>query len=325
MIKIAIVGAGLAAECFKHYFFNFINESKIGLQIDQFSSPLAPATTSTTTSVIAKRGMERGVSDLGDLLLDAYDEWESFYKSNKNIQGVSKEQFVHRVSKDSDNKDQFLKRFNKFEIVDNAHYIDVHENGYLVDNDIFFDWLKVDQKLKCRQVDQLVTAKDLANYDFVFYFTGAIGFNFQLTGKKEINQCQQVQGSYLILENHSFQQWFNQHNVFEIDGVNLINRPSSKQLIIGATSNHWETQYLPDLVKLKQQYLTVKRYFELPAFDTFKIKTGLRLKGKKRIPYIGVGDQENSFVVNALYKNGYTVAYLGAQRAVEYFKTFLEG
>lgn len=321
-MKIAIVGAGLAAECFKHYFFNFIEISNLNLTIDQYSSDLAAATTETTTSIIAKRGLKRGISPLGDLLSEAYDEWEEFY--NERMSGVIKCNFEHRCSKKQDKHQQFLKRFEAFEIHDQSDFSFVFEEGYLIDNDIYFKWLKDNQKLRVNKINKLVkTYDELSHYDFVFYFTGAIGKYFGISGSKNLDKSKLVQGTYLISDNHNCENYFKNTNVYEIDGVNFIYRPISKQLIVGATSNHWGAQYMPDYIGVKQQYEVINKYFDLPDFDTFKVKVGLRLKGRKRTPYIGVGDSKNSFVVNGLYKNGYTVAYLGAKKAVEYFKEYL--
>lgn len=323
-MKIAIVGAGLAAECFKHYFFNFIVNSNLDLTIDQYFSDLAAATTETTTSIIAKRGLKRGISPLGDLLSDAYDEWESFYQ--ENIPGVIKCNFEHRCSKNQDKHQQFLKRFEEFEVYDQNDYSFVLEEGYLVDNDVYVKWLKQTQKLKVNKVNKLInTYEELSGYDFVFYFTGAIGKHLGLSGSSNLDKSKLVQGSFLVTDTHNCEGYFKNANVYEIDGVNFIYRPTSKQLIIGATSNHWDAHYMPDFIGAKQQYEIINKYFELPNFDSFKIKVGLRLKGRKRTPYIGAGYTTNSFVVNGLYKNGYTVAYLGAKRAVEYFKQYLVG
>jgi hypothetical protein len=323
-MKIAVVGAGLAAECFKHYFFTFLQDSKLSVEIDQFYSKTALATTHTTTSLVARKGISRDVSPLGDLLLDAYDEWESFFALYHPL-GAIKSEFKLRASKSSEEYKDFLRRYQHYTVNHDDESSWAQESGYVIDNDIFFPALvKNNERLAFNLIEkQINSEEELSAYDFVFYFTGATGKQLGLVGTCKLDETTIVSGTFLETSSVGYEDLFKDYNVFEIDGAMMIYRALSKKMLIGATSNKWDCSYNADIPGILKQYELIKASFDIPKFEDFKLVVGQRLKGVRRTPFIGPGNLENSFVANALYKNGYTVAYLAARKAVEYFSKYI--
>lgn len=324
-MKIAIVGAGIAAECFKHYFFRRANELNLEFALDQYSSTLAAPTSNTSTSIISRRGLKRNLSELGDTLDDAYLEFQKFISIYPDIAGLTETKIVHRCSLESEKAvGKFIRRFGQADRFD--EYLEVIEPAFIVENQKMINWFKIDQAITVNQVDKLITSPaELIQYDFVFYFTGSAGKIFDLTGAETTNHAQLAHGSFLQFENfEDVENIFSENLIYEIDGVDLIYRRPAKQLIIGASTANIGAQFSHDIISLKNFHQQISQKFIIPKFDEFKFISGLRLKGRKRLPSIHVGDEPNSFVVNSLYKNGYTLCFLGAKKACDYFFDFIK-
>ena len=131
---------------------------------------------------------------------------------------------------------------------------------------------------------------------------------------EELKDTQVVAGSYLErhvdLDSPSF--------YLTIDGHSLIYRNEEKKLILGSASKNGgflmgDYKLLHDILDLFNE----KCSFVVGKLSDFKMVTGLRHKGAKRRPMARALDLEkNIYMINGLYKNGYSFAYLCAKKVL---------
>ena len=96
---------------------------------------------------------------------------------------------------------------------------------------------------------------------------------------------------------------------------NIIYRDFSNELLFGGTSNEGLI-FEADLVTLRSKYEQMSRLFKglgLPSALEAKAHIGIRHKGKKRLAYMDKCE-EGIFVINSLYKNGFTFSFLAAKK-----------
>ena len=103
-----------------------------------------------------------------------------------------------------------------------------------------------------------------------------------------------------------------------IDGHEVLYRKNSfeSKLILGNVSTLGAFEGA-DFVALNELLSKLKEIltFDFGNFYDFKLVTGLRHKGPRRLPITEIIDSEKRlFRINGLYKNGYTLGFLAAKR-----------
>lgn len=174
----------------------------------------------------------------------------------------------------------------------------------------------------------LKTTKKTYSTSFVLDARGAYqkemaSFFSQTFNQNEVEKrgLKTVAGSYLFFKGDKTPALFFKRSFYlVIDDINFIYRQKSNELILGSTS-HESFIRMPRLNELREKYdfiyslLDEELQKEMPSFDQFICKTGLRSKAKKRTPVLSlVHGQKSYFALSGLYKNAYTSAfYLSAQ------------
>ena len=88
--QIIVIGSGIAAKCVIFELNNLGFENIISIASDNFS----PACSKATTAINTLRGTQRGLTPLGETLVDAHEAFEAFFSLHKPL-GVVKSVEVH--------------------------------------------------------------------------------------------------------------------------------------------------------------------------------------------------------------------------------------
>ena len=104
--QIVIVGNGVMAKVLTFYLnrSGFKNITRIAEDTD------IPMCSTRTTAINCLRGTQRGLSPLGDLIVDSFDQFEKFYHKFAP-EGVSSSYEIQSWPKGSVDHDKWLRRF----------------------------------------------------------------------------------------------------------------------------------------------------------------------------------------------------------------------
>lgn len=325
MTTLAIIGGGIAG---RSLIYALAKQKKIFSKIVLFdSSDFATPCSLNSTAIVAPRGLTPNLSELGDTLINAFATFSQHVRTDSPHGVYPVTQYTAAVSK----LDQFTKRYPKGEIKkDFSHFSLQHdiymatENAYLIDPAIYLDWLISSgaglpltiKKDFVVSVDDK-TVKTVNGEEFHFdnlVFAGG-KYNQFWAPKKT---AKTVQGSYLEFSEvdlgaESFS--------VTLEGDNLIYRAPSQTLLIGSTSqevmHQWPLKLLLDQVyeRLSNQFS-----FTLPPKTKALIRTGLREKASKRIPYLY--QDGHTFYVGGFYKNGFSLGLEMGQKLASYLVAF---
>lgn len=301
MENIIVVGAGVIAETLLfHLKKRYKNQN---LTLTQISAPeFYPPCSESSTATIALRNTKKGLSPLGDLLVDGFKTFESFINYFKPA-GIEKADH-HFITEKKDEK--FIKRYGS---------INFFEHSYLIEWESYKTWLRSyevcdilrleDCALKARENLLILKNNDPISFDKVFWCT-----NFNPYRNLKFRP-----GSYLEID---FK--VDQSVIYEVDGINIVFRKQDQKLLIGSTTIK-EDHYLCPMNNLRQLYEQANSYLlstkelSLKPFKDFKIKTGIRSLGN-RIPFIGSMDN-NQFGLFDFHKNGFLLSHIAAQNLLK--------
>ena len=328
MSTFIVLGAGLAAENFLFALArsNSSVQSVIQLSHDAFY----PACSLRSTAIVAARGITTGHSDLGNILVEAYERFKTHVESDRPS-GV-----YHGVQWTGTNQklDEFQKRYPDgrncdeiFELgikLNESLYI-VSESCFVIDPEIYLKWLR-DQgaSLNLKRFEDTVTNIEKEGDQWVVstqkgqtyraqkVFSGLGSYHrfWKEIYPKEssVQTSSPVQGSYLVYEQVDLgEKYFS----LTLNGNNLIYHPHTKKLIIGSTTIK-ASHFMPDEKELKEidHELRALLSFSWPDFSKAKIMTGLREKARGRRPFLE--DHQGLVACGGFYKNGYSLGlYLG--------------
>jgi len=303
----AVVGDGLGARLFLFFLAQKNYNGKI-LQI--FQNEMYPPCSLNTTAMVSDLGIEKGVSEHGDLLLASFHDFISF-KQKFNLAGVEKVRQIKILTKD-ENAEQFLKRYKQIQAVNfkttSFPAATLHE-AYIISPEIFLEELKkYYQKLNLTKLNIPFKYDEKEKYPPLFLFAGAYPtLHYKDFPTHQVfEKAQVVPGSYLIFKNVD---WYESSVVLGFSHFNIIYRRSEKLLLLGGTTSKL-SQTLPDVNALKSYYDEAKNYVALPDFSAAKMQTGLRHKGPKRQAFAGaLNAQKTIFGVSGTYKNGWSLLF----------------
>lgn len=321
---LAVIGEGIASLIFLKDLADF-KQKNLTLPFDKIlwiSSPeLSPGCSLWSTALVAKHGIKKGLSPLGDELSSAYDLAAQHYENypNSSVQKIDLTYFedekgsvARRFSQEALQEVSF-QNFKGRGVVEAAYLI--HPEAYL--KEIRESILKVLPEISChhdlvtdfkREVNLLIAKKE--NYTCHAVFWGVSAGRFL----KEKFHGKTITGHVLRFDDVDFGEKSFALNLF---GKNLIYRHIEKQkvLFVGATTAN-DGELFPDAQELQQQW---SKLFHLPEFDQLKNLTpklwgGPRHKLSKRRPRIeALNEQE--FCAVGFYKSGYSLAHLAAREA----------
>lgn len=313
-----IIGDGIAARCVLYYMSQSdIHRNSTILQIS--SDTFFAACSSRTTSVVSKGMHTKGISELGDLICDSLISFENYLAKNsppgvylaKQYSIPTREQ-NQRLNIDSEIFGVKVSQTDCYQINADIFLADMKARAisnlgsYCVLNDVCIEIKK--------NTSQVVTkiSGDI-NYTNLILCTGPYT-NFLLgnTNEEMINDGKPVAGSYFQWEGIDYEESF----VLTKGHFNIIYRKDDKTLLFGGTSFEGLV-FTHNLVELTIKYKDLCQEYSkvnFPKIDSAKVYTGIRHKGKKRMPQqISVG---NIHILNCLYKNGFSFPFLLAQKLV---------
>jgi hypothetical protein len=320
-MKIAIIGNGIAAWCINKYLRNTSDD----LLIHRFGDDsMMPTCSFRTTSINCMRGTKKGISALGDLMVDSMHEFMRFNQHEKS-NGIY-ETFEYQLWDKED--DKFTQRFESYkeilevdEIKLQRKMLSYKSKAFLIDPYLFYQGLNL-EPVKANFVSSLVFKNNLyhleANgfkeqYDKIILCCGLHNNLFidlfqNEDAKDFVKRTKPVKGDYLYLQT--------QHNYasksLAIKNHHLIFRPN--EILIGSTSFNEDATYKIKTKELKKVYDDIINSvrIELPAFNKFQAICGIRAKGRKRMPYWDeVGP--NLYMIGGLYKNAFSFSFLAAK------------
>lgn len=329
-----VVGNGIAGQTFLLKLINKlkedVNKSQNYTVAQIFSAEITPACSLRSTATVSLSGIEEGISELGNELRDSFFLFEDFVK-NHQPSGVELVKQVVTFTTQRE-KEKFLRRYKKLFHLSHplfeAEIDGVELNSYLIDPELYGDWHnqkiaseKIDQKkdfLKNITVDDhgLIVCELINNEVLkarkVVLCTGAYAkvFSQHFSLTEDLKDTQVVAGSYLEKSIELSMPSF----YITLNGHHLIYRSSVRTLILG-TASLFGAITGPDLGELFNIYNLFSSHlnFSLGAFSDFKAVVGLRHKAKKRRPMASALNNEKSvFMINGLYKNGFSFSHLCA-------------
>lgn len=321
MNSVLTIGDGIAAWCLNFYL------TQKGIKHDHFAQEkFFKACSLNSTAINCLRGTQRGISALGDLIYDSYFEFEDFYNKHKP-DGV-RESYEYQFFSD---QDRYQKRFPNYEQLNSHDDVQgfkyfAKERAYLIDPNTLKAWFvkqNTQSNFSTQWVKSLVHEKDQVKvttdrgtfyYDQVFLCGGdmirTLGKGLDTQFDTYLDYSKPVTGSYLEVEIGL--EYGAEDRSYALDKYHLIIKPSQNKMLLGSTTE--QGAFNQPTNEIKEIYQFVKSHFkhELPEFNKWKIKMGIRTKGRKRTPYWGEISPQIS-VVSGLYKNGYTYAFKAAK------------
>ena len=335
IFDLAVIGNGVAAQSFLWNLNKGESKSQNFSIAHIYSNELAPACSLRTSATVSLNGIDEDVSPLGNDMREAFFLFDEIYKKYRP-DGVEEVSRVVVSTNENDTK-KLTRRYKTLKTIKNPRiheeYQGTEYNSYVVTPDLFSDWLT--KNITVKKTDFPFFAKNLEKNgeNFVIklldgreviakkilFATGAFAKIFEgffapegselIEGKNTIKA-----GSFLERDMDLGEKSF----YISIDGHQALYRSNSheKKLIIGSvtTVGAYEAPDLVGLSKLLDKFRSLLT-FNVGEFSDFKITTGLRHKGPKRMLIAGALDSENKlFRVNGLYKNGFTMSFLAAER-----------
>jgi hypothetical protein len=332
--NIVTIGDGIAAWCLHEELLKLPNVKITNIS----SSDLFKPCSLNTTSLNCLRGTRRGLTELGDKVIDSYEVFEEFFNTHKPA-GVFKG-IEYQLWRE-DQHDKWMRRYPEFfKTEDNTFLQDKliskfnyqQNEAYFIDPKTLKDWYrKRHSKVEClngfvTSINYVegggYTVESNLNFNDVFdkvilctnHATHLLArglseeFDYYLTHSKP------VAGTYLEMPLPEGQYTDNLN--IAIGAHHFIVRADSKRLQIGSTSDNKMDIDLPNNKDILNLYNSLQKCFtfELPPFEDFKKHTGIRHKGFERKPYWGrVTPNEEIYSVCGLYKNAFSFAYLAAK------------
>lgn len=331
MKSVLTIGDGIGAWCLNYYLTKDPNNKVTQIYQNQF----AKTCSMNSTAINCLRGTERGLSFLGDLLVDSHNEFEEFWGLEKPA-GVFEGVERHYFRENHKNHTRF-KNFKKTKSDVLKEHFDFYceEKAYFISPQLLKNWfLKHSRGLNRLEAFvkeirpekngyKIVTLDGEINADEIYLCSGQLSKSLLsgLDSKLDtyLSYSKPVAGTYLEVEMKEdlIRQKFEIENVinYDFEGEHLIINPKREQLMIGSTSD--QTSMEIGNQEIFQIYNRVQNLtqFDLPPFEEWKIKTGIRFKGRKRTPFWGEV-RPGLNVITGFYKNGFSFGFKAARDLV---------
>ncbi|MFT6069189.1 MAG: putative phosphodiesterase [Bacteriovoracaceae bacterium] len=320
-VDILVVGDGVSAKALL-WELELQSQNKKILQV--CSEKLFPKTSLSSTAIVAMHGMRHGVSPLGDLLCEGV---KNFFKNvyGTGLMGMEKSSFFDLGFKSDLSK--LESRYGKVEPCAKGilPFGETHRDVYFAHEDCIFINPKTFLNSLNEQFNTPLKNKTLVGIDdHTALFLGGDRIDF-----KKLVLCHgvgltQLQG--LGIKNNkaikevpgAFYKWKVNLGVnsfaYGLGGSNLVYRKDDHSLMLGGSTQQREI-FSADHEALKNFYEKALNFgFDwIPAREKAEVIIGARVKGPKRTPlFEEVID--DVFILGAAYKNGWSQAFLGAQK-----------
>lgn len=316
MKHIVVLGNGITSKLFIYYLLKKSSNFKI-TQIscdDKF-----PPCSINSSSFVSLRGTNPGLSPLGEIIYDSYFFAKDFFEVNQP-DGVTKGQ-LKSFSYTGDNHEKFLRRFPDAQKKD--HYYVRAEEAYFITPTRFLKWIDeqttghnfINEEVINIEQDFVQTSNNDYAFDYLFVGTSAYSkiYSDRYPKSEIILNSNVIRGDFVSFPKDLGDISFGLEN----EHGYLIYRSDVLELLVGATT--LKEPFPNNFELLKEQFNKMKGLIELelPQFETGKIFSGFRHKGKKRLPFWGnLFEKDNIYGVLGTYKNGYSIPFLACYRVV---------
>ena len=319
MTSLAIIGGGIAG---RSLIYTLAKEQKGYQKITLFHSETFTKPCSlNSTAIVAPRGLTRGHSPLGDLLLESFEEFSDHIETS-HPEGVTK---IVQYTGARDNLETFRNRYPHTTLMKELFKVDTfvsRDEAFLITPEIYNEWLLTEAKLllgdKLEVINDFVIevtqdtgvklkTQNGAVFEYDKLVVAAGSYNRFWNGQSELKKLKTiktVQGSFLEFDNVDL---LRPSFSLTYEGDNLIWNAHHRRLLIGSTSKEVGHELscevlLLDIYKRISEVVS----FPLPPFPLGHIKVGLREKAQKRMPYFEADG--NIIFLGGYYKNGYSLA-----------------
>ena len=328
MKSVLTIGDGISAWC-----LNFYLTKNPDISVTQFSqnSFISPCSLNST-AINCLRGTQRGLSALGDLMVDSMNEFEDFYQTYQP-DGVFLGEEIHLFNQAHQYKNRYQ---NSIELNGQYPFKEVksyfREKAYLISPERLKGWF-IENSSKLDSFQKFIIAIDPLDkgykvltqdgdyfFDEVFVASSYISKTLLAGIDPRLDQymkyAKPVSGTYLEfkIDRKLISDRFHIDSdiCFDFEGRHLIFRTSEDKIIFGSTSDQSSIEYSDPLIYELLDLVRPHFKYELPEASAWKLRTGIRFKGRKRTPFWGE-IRPGLFVVTGLYKNGYSFAFKAAR------------
>ena len=334
---LAVIGNGIAAQTFLWNLSQMDCISQNFSVAHIYSEKLAPACTLRSSATVSLNGIDEDVSPLGNDMREAFFMFDDLFKKH-SPQGVEEVTRTVVSTNESDTK-KLTRRYKTLKTVESKliknQFEGAQYSSYIITPKVFTQWLSDNTQIKKTNFELFL--KDLNKYNDhyqlilengevvrakkILFAMGAYSLIFEkfllpLEAESAEVKNSIKAGSYFEkncdLGKDSF--------YLSIDGHQVLYRKNAyeSKLIIGSATTMGAYE-VPDYQALSLIFNKVKPLltFDIGEMTDFKVITGLRHKGPKRLlisECIDDGEQKSLFRINGLYKNGYTMAFLASKR-----------
>ena len=276
-----------------------------------------------STAVVAPRGVTRGHSSLGDLILEGVETFSQHAKRDLPAGVYPMIQFTGALTKIEAFKErypfgQIRNQLSAIPLKTDIYFAE--EEGFQIDPALYLDWLlnEAKKKLPLLKLDKFVTGiekgdrislttqdEGVFEVDELVLATGAYSPYWKmLFPNSKLHTSRPVQGSYLEFTGRPLEL---PSLSITLDGHNLINHAASGKLLIGSTTSELSHSLAP-IKELRKIYDFFNDYLKisLPLFEEGAVLVGHREKAQKRSPY--VVSENNITCIGGLYKNGFSLS-----------------
>lgn len=327
--EIAVIGDGIAGRLTVFYLIGELKLRQIdNVKIVHIRSNLFPPCSRNSAAVAALRMTSKNLSVYGDKIVEGFEELERFIKKF-SPPGIYEGSLKTLSSPTQSGWEDFKKRYRPIEESKEIEdYYEYKEKAYFFNPDIFLEWLASEYRDDSHYSeidDQVLDLKTSAEGALVLtqsrgelLFTSAVcamgAYSLllpTLANDQYLKRTMPVAGTFLEFNNIDCP--LKSFNV-TVHEKSLIYRHEDQTLILGAVSEDGFWQVC-DPGELKDLYQLFKELniLPLPPYKKAQVKTGIRHKGPRRVPF-GGRLNGNIWGMLGFYKNGYQVGFSEAKK-----------
>ena len=339
--EFVIIGNGVASKLLAFYLYQKLKTPITVIASEDF----APMCSTRTTAINCLRGTQKGLSALGDMMVDSFDEFVDFFQEYQP-DGIEKSVELQLWQ---ENREKWLRRFGiceQFETLPffqnalNECFEGYQSDAYIFHPEVFLEWLDnqyekeflndyVINVEKMGTSYQIQTQKgEIVECQYLYLCTSyesPLFSNLVSEDKlrRELEHSKPVAGTYLKFDINDFdlkEVAFKKSFSLVFDQIHLIFRRHANDVLIGSTSSNNSKNFLPDETGIFKQYETLQKHLQgvltLPSFDKAELITGIRHKGQRRTPFWGKIN-DNCYGVWGLYKNAFSLGFSAAKELTQ--------
>ena len=313
-----IIGRGVAGAVILDY----LVAAQIPLEGIAWIGPLDKESTCSfnSTALVAKQGVQKGLSELGDILSESFEITENFIK-RENPHGVETAQRFH-FYRDDIEREKLINRFGDCFEQSPFGLLGISEMVYLINPIEYLEYLSKKNTSSLKYNEDAFVINVTRKEDYWLVKTGATEYK-----AKQVIDCTGAYGQFIhchslrppakIVSGH-YIEWNNIHfeksMVLTYGGHNLIYRSSDKTLLLSGTAVKDGT--MVPRSEILNIYEEMRDQFHNIVPKTMgRVKIGAREKARKRLPYLREVNK-GFFSIGGYYKNGYTFSHYIAHKLV---------